>query len=517
MPLYRPIMLSITCIALAGCGNSSTSSDENDLIAETATVNASEDNDAVAAPVINNDNQSLSETVDDVALNDNTDSQSVLPDTVETSTDEASDEASTDNTNPTTDTQGVDSTPAGTSVDAPSPLPPTNLRGVAYTDTEIELFWDRSTDASVTRYRISQDGTELVEIDALSYYDNSVTPGNTFEYTVQSIDNNGNAGAAASIFLTTPAAAPTINAGNADQIIGFVVGIVNGEQFANLIDVASTMSDLVVNNETADNGFVETDRFLSEDEARQIREFNCSSGTFTSGITFNALPSANGEFTDCDSAVYPTFSLNGSFLNWRELSDYVNNPGLSNDMELRELSITHDSGQQESISGDFLRFDGNANSWSYQPITTVIQDENNNPILDDNGVALTETTPMRYTSPAFAGQTTVLVTDISISHGIFTNGINHNFSAEFTVQSPETGNKLITVTTPVRFSRIATNFFTVGQMHLSAADGSLIIIDANTGDSNTVRISMTSDGITTEEISAWTQPIIRLISPPSDF
>ena len=75
MPLYRPIMLSITCIALAGCGNSSTSSDENDLIAadpieETATVNASEDNDAVAAPVINNDNQSLSETVDDVALND---------------------------------------------------------------------------------------------------------------------------------------------------------------------------------------------------------------------------------------------------------------------------------------------------------------------------------------------------------------------------------------------------------------------------------------------------------------
>ncbi len=61
------------------------------------------------------------------------------------------------------------------------PPEPTGLKGVVYTDTEIELFWDRSSDTNIVNYTVSRDGAALSTVDALSYFDNTVVSGTTYE------------------------------------------------------------------------------------------------------------------------------------------------------------------------------------------------------------------------------------------------------------------------------------------------------------------------------------------------
>jgi len=68
---------------------------------------------------------------------------------------------------------------------------PLDLTGVVYTDSEIEIFWERSTDARVVKYTVSRDAEVLTTIDALSYYDSTVEPGTTYEYTLQTVNSDG--------------------------------------------------------------------------------------------------------------------------------------------------------------------------------------------------------------------------------------------------------------------------------------------------------------------------------------
>jgi len=438
----------------------------------------------------------------------------------------------------TTDTPQNDDTDNGTNTDAtapenetdiPSPVAPENLNGIAYTDTEIEIFWDRSSDTTVTGYRVSRDGIEQMVVDALSYYDNTIAPGSTVYLSVQSVDADGNTGEPVSIFLTTPQAMPTINASNVDQIIGYIADIANGGLFGGVIEAISTVDDIVTNNVAPDNGFIETDGYRSESGEQYIYEFDCEfAGTFTSGRTFNALPSASGEFTDCETALFPGSTINGNFSNGRQLSKNVFNSGISNDIDIDNLNITDSNGKSQTLTGRYYRFGGDGKTWAYTETRTGLVDENNVFIRGEDGNIVVDVEPLFYRSPAFEGETRIFVTNITIRQGTFGARVSvendfvdefsfkHDLSAEFTVQAPETGNKQITITTPVVFERTDTDFFSVGQMVLSAEDGSSVMIDANTSDATTVRISITAEGITTNDIRAWTQPESRLLSIPND-
>lgn len=89
--------------------------------------------------------------------------------------------------------------------DAGSPSSPMNITVAVYSATAIELFWDRSTDDGfVTAYQIYRDNVALTMSEGNSFYDDSLTPGTEYEYSVSAIDNDGNLSSrSASVNVTT--------------------------------------------------------------------------------------------------------------------------------------------------------------------------------------------------------------------------------------------------------------------------------------------------------------------------
>jgi len=88
---------------------------------------------------------------------------------------------------------------------ADQPDIPGNLRAAVYSTSAAEIFWDRQSPGAhaVNRYEISRDGILLDTRDALSYFDDTLSPGIRYSYAVRAIDSAGNRSAAASVTLTT--------------------------------------------------------------------------------------------------------------------------------------------------------------------------------------------------------------------------------------------------------------------------------------------------------------------------
>lgn len=82
-----------------------------------------------------------------------------------------------------------------------------NLSGTVYSETALELFWDRasSDETSIVGYRIERDGRALLNLDGISYFDQGLSADTTYSYSVSAIDANGLVGQATDIQLTTNA------------------------------------------------------------------------------------------------------------------------------------------------------------------------------------------------------------------------------------------------------------------------------------------------------------------------
>ncbi len=69
---------------------------------------------------------------------------------------------------------------------------PSGLKGSVYSSTAGEIFWERSMgEELIVKYDIYRDGELVDTLDALSYYDNSLTEGNRYAYYIIAIDSNG--------------------------------------------------------------------------------------------------------------------------------------------------------------------------------------------------------------------------------------------------------------------------------------------------------------------------------------
>ena len=76
---------------------------------------------------------------------------------------------------------------------AVAPSVPGNLRGVAYSGTAAEIFWDRSRDdGRVIGYEVFRGSEPLGITDGNSRFDEGLTPGLTYTYQVVAIDDDGN-------------------------------------------------------------------------------------------------------------------------------------------------------------------------------------------------------------------------------------------------------------------------------------------------------------------------------------
>lgn len=86
--------------------------------------------------------------------------------------------------------------------DDSSPSVPGNLRGIFYSSTAAEIFWDASFDDNgVAEYEISRDGAVLDSRDGRSYWDAAVDRTQSYLYEVVAIDFNGNRSTAAQLTL----------------------------------------------------------------------------------------------------------------------------------------------------------------------------------------------------------------------------------------------------------------------------------------------------------------------------
>ena len=99
--------------------------------------------------------------------------------------------------------------------DAP-PSTPEEFAATAYSGTAGAVRWQRSTDDAgyVPGYEVARDGRVLGTFDALSYVDDSLSPGTAYRYTVTAIDTAGQRSGSAAVTLRTQGQGP--NSGNGD-------------------------------------------------------------------------------------------------------------------------------------------------------------------------------------------------------------------------------------------------------------------------------------------------------------
>jgi len=383
------------------------------------------------------------------------------------------------------------------------PTEPLGLKGVVYTDTEIELFWDRSEDPSVVSYHITRNGIDVTSVDALSYYDNGVQPGLTYEYTLQAVNADGVRSTSVSQFLTTPEKTPTINLTNADSILEHVTTVTSGIMFKNEM----WRVDALGNN--ADSFNFSILPFESDDYVN--RDYNCDiNGQLMTVSDGFVLPSYDITLDNCASVHFDEETMNGEIIYNGRLSQLALNSGVHRHAFYDPVISTKQNGTRRELTGLYSYFEGRGAYWFFKPFESFMVDDQNNVVLDENGEAKKIHKPFIYTSAAFEGQTRVNIDDVSRNRGIIHNTTirgddwRHRLTADFTIQSPVTGNKNIAVTTPVEFfSDQEGGCFTTGQLKLSADDGSELLLDANTDSVDTYSLEIFADGIRTTNILPW--------------
>lgn len=90
------------------------------------------------------------------------------------------------------------------------PDAPANLRSTVYSKTVGEIFWDRATDDGIViGYDITRDGRSLGLHDALSLFEDDLTPNVSHTYEVTAVDNDGER----STTLTTGLNTASVNGG----------------------------------------------------------------------------------------------------------------------------------------------------------------------------------------------------------------------------------------------------------------------------------------------------------------
>jgi len=95
---------------------------------------------------------------------------------------------------------------------AAPPTTPDNFRFEVYSDSAAELFWQRSTNVAVSGYELTRNGESLGIFDALSYFDDTLSIGVDYTYTVAAIGIDGDRSGAAVLTLRTPQIANTVSA-----------------------------------------------------------------------------------------------------------------------------------------------------------------------------------------------------------------------------------------------------------------------------------------------------------------
>lgn len=84
------------------------------------------------------------------------------------------------------------------------PTQPGNLSALVYSDTAVELFWDRSTDNGyIAGYEVRRNGEVVETRDASSYFTEGLEPGTRYDWVVTAFDNDGDRSPSSSVTTVT--------------------------------------------------------------------------------------------------------------------------------------------------------------------------------------------------------------------------------------------------------------------------------------------------------------------------
>jgi len=464
--LFAVLLLSFT-VLLASCSNSSSTTD--------------------AKPEANTDAGKLDDNASGDSAKDNSNNAKDAGEQGDGSVSDNNGKEKTSNGNAASEDGASDSN-AGT---ASGVAPPNDLIGVAYTDTELEIFWQAPTNTTGVVYNIIVDDVFVTTVDAKSYFMNGLTAATTYVLDVQSVDSEGKAGQRASIAITTADGGPTISTKNAEAIVEYVASITNGDEFADFISILDKVngpgwyipgidpSDL---NTSQVHGLEFTEN-LETDDGR-FSQYNCAAGgTAQHQFEYYAQSSErNGKFENCRSNLTNEKPLDGTVYSYWEFVKSGDTPGNLARNVFNSMTITGDDGRERKLTG-LLRRDPRSkaiHTWT---------------------AGYSDSDAFEYIKQSFEGQTTISNLDIDRTSG---STVNFNFEPtepitttlefSYTVQSPETGNKLITVETLTPFIA-AENIacFTQGEFKVAAQDGSQLVVSLNADNPATFNLLVTNN------------------------
>lgn len=384
---------------------------------------------------------------------------------------------------PSDDPSGADAAPgligdgSGLEVDL-VPEPVAGLRGVAYTDREIELFWQRSAfDSPIVGYRIERDGVQLELRDGLSYYDDAVEPGSTYRYAIRAVTADGRVGRAAEIVLVTEPAGPEITLEGSEPLVDYLFRLLAREPLADFRRIADEVYRARGDTQdAAAHGLLETARRFDPDVEAFVTEYGCQEGGEFEFQSYSTSTGGGiGRFTGC---ALPAFAeghvIDGDF-DWQlTIVKFVYNPGGDVDIGFDDMSLGAGAQGARRLTGSWSRGSGSASSaevWSGS----------------------------EYLQSAFEGQTRWTIERLSVFEGTV-RGANpepwrRRLEAAFRIQSPATGNRPLEVRISEPFEQEAENACYVrGRLEVDAVDGTRLVAVADNGDPASFRLEVHQGG-----------------------
>ncbi len=294
-------------------------------------------------------------------------------------------------------------------------------------------------------------------------------------------------------------AVSTINTSNFEPLLEFLFTIANAE----ILDPVRASIDDISGDDI--NGVPEALDYLTETSSRYDpdtavvhHDYDCQDGgTYAFANPGYAVGGGSGVFDDCQ---YNGKTMNGSYLRTHTLVKYVYSPGWTTTITYSDLGMITSADattrEMEASLDHFVGENENTELWNVSEFTQG---------RDDEEVRLSDVLLQLY-----AGD--------QADNPDYNEGWMRSLSSRFTVQAPQTGNQVLTVTTEDKFvTRSRTDSYTEGVLQVLAEDGSELRLTADNGDPNTFQVDISDGGTMSSFTLPWHSSLrLRCLASPED-
>ncbi len=374
-----------------------------------------------------------------------------------------------------------------------APAPPGAISGVLYSPGVVEIFWERSVDhLSIAGYEVSRNGERVAFHKGLSHFEQHLPMAVAHIWSVVSVSADGSRSTPRRLRLVDEQFTPLEDAPS-DAIIrretyatllGHAFDIYVGDLYSPsmhaLYGLNQRMSDLEVSRDSSDNPV--------------LFGYACDDGR-------------------ADLALFHFDSNNGEIYDWTFDNCLFDDLLYQGDLSLHQNALGQTFGSTGGVtirrSADIaVTFSGMAQWWRRQT-------------LYSDAIGSWDTVAFALNSRTIDGDLDIAQASSRFAYGYENSGrFSASLSGGFDVRSDVTGGALLHVSTPLALDYerswdetlepANTWNFSSGQLELVAEDGSRLLLDADTGDADTMRITIDNERGPDTFLTRWSQWQSRL-------